>query len=52
MNAINARRVNEYILQSLAHEARRETTIDLIVWGIVILAAIGVADVVLMAIGH
>jgi hypothetical protein len=49
---MNARRVNDYILRSLAHDAHREATIDLIVWGIVILATIGVADVVLMVGGH
>lgn len=49
---MNARRVNEFILQSLAHDANREAAIDLIVWGIVILASIGVADVVLVAAAH
>lgn len=49
---MDARRVNDYILKSLAHDAHREAVIDLVVWGIVIVAAIGVADVVTLLRGH
>jgi hypothetical protein len=49
---MDARRVNDFILQSLAHDARREAAVDLVVWGIVIVAAIVVADVVTMLHAH
>jgi hypothetical protein len=49
---MDARYVNDFILRSQARDARREVTIDLIVWGIVILTAIGVADVLTMLSGR
>jgi hypothetical protein len=49
---MDARRVNDFLLQSQAHDAHREATIDFIVWGIVVLLAIGVADVATMLSGH
>jgi hypothetical protein len=49
---MDARRVNDFLLQSQARDGHREAAIDFIVWGIVVLLAIGLADVVTMLSGR